>query len=94
LSGDLDLFFHRTEDVRELARQLGEAADEASVQLRVVSDAGIFVRAEVIILAMLLEQFPTAPMPTMLEPLSEGELRRFRDELRERLRRLALPAEP
>ncbi|HLU67879.1 MAG TPA: nucleotidyl transferase AbiEii/AbiGii toxin family protein [Kofleriaceae bacterium] len=43
------------------------------------------------VLAWLLGQFPTAPLPEMLAPLTEGELVSFRDELRERLRRLAVP---
>jgi hypothetical protein len=43
------------------------------------------------ILAWLLRDFPTAPLPSMLVPLAEPDLRRFRDELRERLRRIAVP---
>mgnify|MGYP001578625220 CR=1 FL=1 len=43
------------------------------------------------VLAWLLGQFPVSPLPVMLEPLNETELRRFRDELRERFKRLALP---
>jgi hypothetical protein len=43
------------------------------------------------ILAWLLAQFPTSPLPLMLEPLAESELRAFRDVLRERMRRLAVP---
>ncbi len=46
------------------------------------------------VLAWLLGQFPVAPLPVMLEPLDEGELRRFRDELRDRIRRVAVPATP
>jgi hypothetical protein len=44
-------------------------------------------------LAWLLGQFPVEPLPMMLVPLSVGELRVFRDDLRERLRRLASPAD-
>jgi hypothetical protein len=43
------------------------------------------------VLAWLLSRFPTEPLPTMLSPLSPEELGRFRDDLAERLRRLALP---
>jgi hypothetical protein len=43
------------------------------------------------VLVWLLGQFPTRPLPKMLEPLTEAELVTFRDELRERLRRLAVP---
>jgi hypothetical protein len=45
------------------------------------------------VLGWLLGQFPVRPLPTMLQPLSEEELRSFRDELRERFRRLAVPAD-
>jgi hypothetical protein len=43
------------------------------------------------VLAWLLDQFPTRPLPEMLVPLTEAELLRFRDELRERFRRASLP---
>lgn len=43
------------------------------------------------ILAWLLGQFPLAPLPVLLEPLAEEELGRFRDNLRERFRRISLP---
>lgn len=39
----------------------------------------------------LLENFPTAPLPDMLSPLTPEDLRRFRDDLRERFRRASLP---
>ena len=42
------------------------------------------------VLAWLLGQFPTRPLPTMLEPLSPEQLENFRDELAERLRRSAV----
>jgi hypothetical protein len=45
-------------------------------------------------LAWLLGQFPCAPLPAMLVPLTEDDLRRFRDDLRERFRRLAVPDGP
>ncbi len=44
------------------------------------------------VLAWLMIQFPTAPMPQMLEPLSQQELVVFRDQLRERFRALAVPS--
>jgi hypothetical protein len=43
------------------------------------------------VLAWLLASFPTEPLPSMLLPISSEELRRFRDELAERLRRAAIP---
>jgi hypothetical protein len=43
------------------------------------------------ILAWLLAQFPTSPLPEMLEPLTIEELRGYRDGLAERLRRFAVP---
>ncbi len=42
------------------------------------------------ILAWLLHQFPCLPLPAMLLPLTSEELRRFRDDLCERFRRLAV----
>jgi hypothetical protein len=174
LSGDLDLFCHQAEDVRELMRQLGDAAHDAGVGLRVVRDAATFVRAEVTsaaetleldvifestadveppppplegvvvesladlraakvtcilsrteprdlvdlcfldraghppeadlglalrkdagidpgVLAMLLEDFPVEPLPRMLVPFGKAELLAFRDALRARFRRVAVP---
>jgi predicted nucleotidyltransferase component of viral defense system len=41
-------------------------------------------------LAWLLREFPVEPLPRMLEPLTVDELRAYRDELRERFRRLAV----
>lgn len=45
-------------------------------------------------LGWLLTDFPVAPLPEMLSPLTSQELRVFRDELRERLRRVALDKLP
>ncbi len=50
-------------------------------------DAGI----DPSVLAWLLREFPVEPLPKMLLPLSVDELRAYRDELRERFRRLAVP---
>ena len=58
---------------------------EGDLELALRKDAGI----DPAILAWLLSQFPVEPLPRMLEPLTSGELREFRDELAERLRRLA-----
>lgn len=44
-------------------------------------------------LAWLLGRFPVEPLPIMLQPLSADDLRKYRDDLRERLRRLAVPGE-
>ncbi len=43
------------------------------------------------ILAWLLGQFPVRPLPVMLVPLTEAELQRFRDELAQRLKGVAVP---
>lgn len=45
------------------------------------------------VLAWLLGQFPVRPLPRMLEPLTEAELEAFRDALRERFQRMAVPEE-
>jgi hypothetical protein len=42
------------------------------------------------VLAWLVDQFPTAPLPEMLLPLTVGELEAYRAELAERLRRVAV----
>ena len=53
-------------------------------------DLGIALRKDAGIdpgvLAWLLSQFPTRPLPEMLEPLTSDQLERFRDALAERLR--------
>lgn len=176
LSGDLDLFCHRPEEVRLLAGALPTIAQESGLRIGLLQDAGTFVRYQVEgsaqpldldlvhdatpdlepppppiegvvvesladlraakltcilsrseprdlvdllfldragfppeqdlelalrkdagldpgVLAWLLGQFPTRPLPLMLQPLSEEELVCFRDALRERLRRVAVPSE-
>jgi hypothetical protein len=42
------------------------------------------------VLAWLLTQFPTRPLPTMLEPLTSDELEKFRDALAEKLHSAAV----
>lgn len=42
------------------------------------------------VLAWLLAQFPTRPLPAMLEPLTSSQLETFRNELAERLRRILI----
>lgn len=59
--------------------------DDLGAALR--KDAGI----DPGVLAWLLKSFPTEPLPSMLLPLSSEDLRRFRDELAERLKRIAIP---
>lgn len=59
--------------------------DDLALALR--KDGGI----DPAVLAWLLREFPVEPLPRMLVPLSVDELRAYRDELRERFRRLALP---
>jgi hypothetical protein len=60
---------------------------ERDLGLALRKDAGI----DPGILAWLLGQFPTRPLPQMLLPVDEQELIRFRNELRERMRRVAVP---
>lgn len=62
-------------------------APEGDLGAALRKDAGI----DPAILAWLLASFPVEPLPTMLLPLSSEELRRFRDELADRLRRAAVP---
>ena len=83
MTGDIDLFSHQAHEMRTLVRVLSDAAASAGVRLTIVRDAGV--------LAWLLSRFPTDPMPQMLEPLTADELLRFRDELAERLRKIAAP---
>jgi hypothetical protein len=42
-------------------------------------------------LAWLLEGFPTRPLPDMLVPFTEHELDAFRCDLRDRMKRVAVP---
>ncbi len=174
LSADVDLFCHDLASVRSLVRELADVARECGAEIRVVQDAGSFVRAAVSlpghaleldlvheavadiepppppvegvvvesfadlraakltcllsraeprdlvdilfldrlghspeadlplalrkdagidpgVLAWLLRDFPTSPLPRMLVPLSEQEVIRYRGELAQRFRRLALP---
>jgi hypothetical protein len=60
---------------------------ENDLPLALKKDAGIDPGT----LAWLLSQFPVRPLPEMLVPLEEQELLRFRDDLRDRLKRLAVP---
>jgi hypothetical protein len=60
---------------------------EHDLALALRKDAGL----DPSILAWLLGQFPVAPLPQMLVPLVPAELSAFRDNLRERFRRAAVP---
>ena len=60
---------------------------EADLPLALRKDAG----TDPGVLAWLLSEFPVEPLPIILEHVTVEELRRFRDELRERFRRLAVP---
>ncbi|HVY30588.1 MAG TPA: nucleotidyl transferase AbiEii/AbiGii toxin family protein [Polyangiaceae bacterium] len=59
---------------------------EKDLELALAKDAGV----DPGILAHLLSEFPVTPLPQMLVPLSEAELVTYRNELSERLRRLAV----
>lgn len=60
---------------------------EHDLHLALKKDAGI----DPGVIAWLLSQFPVEPLPIMLVSLTTSELRRFRDDLAARFRRLALP---
>jgi len=60
---------------------------EDDLPLALMKDAGI----DPGVLAWLLRGFPTSPLPRMLVPLNKDEVGRFREELAERFRRVALP---
>jgi hypothetical protein len=60
---------------------------ERDLDIALRKDAGV----DPVVLAWLLAQFPTRPLPVMLEPLSFDQLERFRDELAERLKSGAKP---
>jgi hypothetical protein len=60
---------------------------ERDLEIASRKDAGI----DPGVLSWLLGQFPLQPMPRMLTDLTEDQLASFRAELRERLRRLAVP---
>jgi hypothetical protein len=55
---------------------------EQDLEIALRKDAGI----DPGVLAWLLAQFPTQPLPAMLEPLTSDQLERFRDALAERFR--------
>ena len=63
---------------------------ERDIPLALRKDAGV----DPGVIAWLLGEFPVDPLPTMLVPLDSKQLRAFRDDLRERLRRLAVPPSP
>jgi Nucleotidyl transferase AbiEii toxin, Type IV TA system len=62
---------------------------EADLALALQKDAGV----DPAVIAWLLGQVPVEPLPVMLLPLNSAELRVFRDDLRERFRRLAVPGD-
>ena len=63
-------------------------APEADLPLALRKDGGI----DPGVIAWLLGQFPLAPLPVMLVPLTRDELAAFQASLRERFRRAALPS--
>jgi hypothetical protein len=68
---------------RDLVDLLFSVEDDLELALR--KDSGI----DPGVLAWLLRDFATEPLPAMFQPLSAHELRAFRDDLAQRLRRLA-----
>lgn len=58
---------------------------DADLELALKKDAGV----DPAVMGWLLDQFPVAPLPVMLSPLTSQELKVYRDALSERLRRLA-----
>ena len=60
---------------------------EADLESALRKDAGV----DPGVMAWLLGKFPVEPLPVMLVPLESSQLRAFRDDLRERFRRLAIP---
>jgi hypothetical protein len=60
---------------------------ETDLPLALRKDAGV----DPGVLAWLLRDFPTSPLPRMLIPLTEQEVVHYRDDLADRFRRLALP---
>jgi len=72
-------------DVLFLERAGYRPEDDLALALR--KDAGV----DPGVLAWLLRSFPVTPLPIMLLPLNEAELRAYRDALAERLRALAVP---
>jgi hypothetical protein len=60
---------------------------EQDLPLALQKDAGI----DPGVLAWLLGSFPVEPLPVMLVPVTAEELRGFRDDLRERFKRVAIP---
>lgn len=59
---------------------------ERDLEIALRKDAGI----DPGVLAWILAQFPTRPLPAMLEPLTSDELKKFRDALAERFRSSAV----
>ena len=58
---------------------------ESDLELALKKDAGV----DPGIMGWLLDQFPVAPLPVMLSPLTSGDLKVYRDALSARMRRLA-----
>lgn len=72
-------------DILFLERASFQPEEDLALALR--KDAGM----DPAILAWLLRDFPVEPLPRMLASLTVDELRAYRDDLRERFRRLAVP---
>ncbi|MDP2275396.1 MAG: nucleotidyl transferase AbiEii/AbiGii toxin family protein [Archangium sp.] len=58
---------------------------DADLELALMKDAGM----DPGVMGWLLDQFPVAPLPVMLSPLTSQELKTYRDGLSERMRQLA-----
>ena len=76
----VDLYFMDRGNMRVEAHLMDALSKDAGV------DPGV--------LSYLLRDFPTSPLPMMLEPLEEDALLSFRNELSERFRAVGVPAAP
>jgi hypothetical protein len=54
------------------------------------AESGVTERFDPAILAWLVAEFPTGPLPEMLKPLTPTEFEQYRDDLARRLRAIAL----
>ena len=77
----------RRDDEGVLKHAFVELPPENHLPLALREDAGV----DPGVLAWLLGSFPVEPHPSRLSTLTSDELREFRDSLRERFKRIAVP---